>query len=289
MSFSRRDVLRWGFGAAMAGVAGSVPADAAEARRRRRRPAGPIPVALELYSLRDDCAKDLPRMIAETAKIGYKGVEFAGYHGRSAKELRKMLDDNNLVCCGTHTGLDTLLGDNFAKTVEFNQTLGNRYLIVPWMPEERLKSVEAIEATAKLFNELSDKARQSRMFVGYHAHAGDLRKVGDSTAWELLFGKTKPEVVMQIDTGNVLEGGGDPIALIKKFPGRSRTVHLKEHGGKPGACVGEGNVKWKEVFEACESVGGTRWYIVEQEAYAGAPLDSVRRCFENLKKMGKVS
>jgi sugar phosphate isomerase/epimerase len=289
MSLSRRDLLKWslGAGAALAAGVGADEVDA-QVRRRRRGPQGPIPVALELYSLRDDCAKDLPRMIAETAKIGYKGVEFAGYHGRTAKDLRKMLDDNGLVCCGTHTGLDTLLGDHFDKTVEFNKTLGNQYLIVPWMPEERLKSAEAIEATAKTFNELADKARQSRMFVGYHAHAGDLKKVGDSTAWEILFSKTKPEVVMQVDTGNVLEGGGEPIALIKKFAGRSRTVHLKEHGGKPGAVLGEGDVKWKEVFAACESVGGTRWYIVEQEAYAGAPLDSCRRCFENLKKMGKV-
>jgi hypothetical protein len=101
MSLSRRDLLKWslGAGAALAAVASDFAALEAEAqvRRRRRGAQGPIPVALELYSLRDDCAKDLPRMIAETAKIGYKGVEFAGYHGRSAQDLRKMLDDNGLV------------------------------------------------------------------------------------------------------------------------------------------------------------------------------------------------
>jgi len=61
--------------------------------------------------------------------MGYQGVEFAGYYGLTAEQLRKLLDDNGIVCCGTHTGLDTLLGDNLEKTIEFNKTLGNKYLI----------------------------------------------------------------------------------------------------------------------------------------------------------------
>ncbi|MDZ7620715.1 MAG: sugar phosphate isomerase/epimerase, partial [Patescibacteria group bacterium] len=162
------------------------------------------------------------------------------------------------------------------------------YLIVPGMPDDKLNSVEAIKKTAAFFDACAAKAKEHGMVVGYHAHGGDFRKVeGDVTRWDLLFSSTKPEVVMQMDIGNCLGGGGDPYATLEKFPGRSLTVHLKEHGGERGAPVGEGAVDWERVFRICESVGGTEWYIVEQEAYSGGPLDSVRKCLENLRKMGK--
>src|SRR2546429_9915554 len=99
-----------------------------------------IPFALQLYSVRNECAKDLDGTVAAVAKMGYKAVEFAGYYGRDAKSLRKLLDDLGLQCCGTHIGLDTLLGDNLPKNVEVNETLGNRFLIVPSLPEEYNKT-----------------------------------------------------------------------------------------------------------------------------------------------------
>jgi len=61
--------------------------------------------------VRDVAAKDVPGTIEAVAKMGYQGVEFAGYYGRKAEDLRKILDQNNLKCCGTHTGIDTLKGD----------------------------------------------------------------------------------------------------------------------------------------------------------------------------------
>src|SRR3974377_1871479 len=92
-----------------------------------------IPIGLQLYSLRDQCKTDLPGMLSAVSRIGYKGVEFAGYHGRTAKELRKMLDDNNLVACGTHTPYESVLPDKIQETIEFNHAIGNKFLIVPWM------------------------------------------------------------------------------------------------------------------------------------------------------------
>src|SRR5213082_773097 len=90
-----------------------------------------IPFGLQLYSVRNECAKDLDGTVAAVGKMGYKGVEFAGYYGRDAKTLRKLLDDAGLQCCGTHIALDTILGDALPKTIEFNKTLGNEYLMVP--------------------------------------------------------------------------------------------------------------------------------------------------------------
>ncbi len=282
MNISRRDVLKMGAGATAAWAGGVVPSWASVNVTKK------IPIGLQLYSVRKDCAEDLPGVLKAVAEMGYSGVEFAGYHGRSAEELRKLLDANGLKCCGTHTGLPTLFPENLGVTIEFNKTLGNKYLIVPWLPEDKRNSVEAIKKTAAFFDECAAKVKEHGMVVGYHAHGGDFSKVdGDTTAWDMLFGSTKPEVVMQMDIGNCIDGGGDPYTTLEKFPGRSLTVHLKEHGGERGATVGEGEVDWERVFRICESVGATEWYIVEQEAYDGQPLDSVRKCIRNLRKMGK--
>jgi sugar phosphate isomerase/epimerase len=264
--------------AAGASVAwGAAPAVQAAARNK-------IPIGLQLYSLREPCQTDLPGMIAAVGKIGYKGIEFAGYHDRTAKQLRQILDDNGLVCCGTHTPYESVLGDKLKETVEFNHILGNSFLIVPWMEG---KSKQDWLDKAKLFNEIADKVKPEKMWIGYHAHAHDFQKFDGETAWDLFFGRTKREVIMQLDTSNCRDGGADPVAVLKKYPGRARTIHLKASGGGPEAVIGEDLVNWKEVFAFCEGRGRTQWYIVEHET-AKDPLDAVRRNFEALKRMGKA-
>lgn len=243
-----------------------------------------IPVGLQLYSLRDQCAKDLPGMLVEVSKIGYKGVEFAGYHGRTAKDLRKMLDDNGLIACGTHTPFESVQPDKLQETIEFNQTIGNKFLIVPWMTG---KTKQEWLDKAKLFNDLTEKVKPHGMSVGYHAHAHDFEKLDGVSAWDLFFGTTKPEVIMQLDTSNCREGGADPVEVLKKYPGRARSIHIKASGGGPDAVIGEDKVNWPEVFAWCESKGGTQWYVLEHES-SKDPLTAVRRSFEALKKMGKV-
>src|SRR5690349_16002680 len=107
---SRREFL--GYTTAFAAAAAFAPGHLFSAERQ-----GKIPLAVQLYSVRKDCEKDLPGTLNAVGKIGYKAVEFAGYYGRDAKTLRKLLDDAGLKCCGTHIQLDTLLGDKLAKTV----------------------------------------------------------------------------------------------------------------------------------------------------------------------------
>ena len=244
-----------------------------------------IPVGLQLYSLREQCKTDLPGMLTAVSKIGYRGVEFAGYHGHSAKELRQLLDDNGIVACGTHTPYESVQGDKLKDTVEFNRTIGNKFLIVPWMNETKSKQ-EWLDR-AKLFNDIADKVKPDGMWVGYHAHAHDFKQIDGVSAWDLFFGNTKREVIMQLDTSNCCEGGADPVAVLKKYPGRARSIHIKANGGGPEAVIGEDKVDWKEVFAFCEGKGKTQWYVVEHES-SKDPLDAVKRSFDALRKFGKV-
>lgn len=248
-----------------------------------------IPVGVQLYSVRTECAKDLPGTIEKVAKMGYEGVEFAGYYGRDAKTLRKLLDDAGLLCCGTHTQLDTLLGDNLPKTIEYNKTIGNKFLIVPGLPEKYRSSRHAWLETAKLFNELSDKVRPHGMQVGYHNHSIEFKPLDGEMPWDTFFGNTKKEVIMQFDTGNAMGGGGDPLVFLARYPGRATTVHLKAFSkAKPNAIIGDDELPWQKIFELCETIGGTEWYIVEYESDAYPPLVSIEKCLEVLRSWGKA-
>ncbi len=274
----RQFVCRSALGVAGVALAASLPDIAFAASGKK------IPFGLQLWSIRDQCAKDLPASLQTVSKIGYKGVEFAGYHGRSAEELRKLLDENGLVACGSHTPYESFAADKLAATIEFNHAIGNKFLIVPWMENETRQ--EWLEK-ANQFNELADKLKPHGMKIGYHAHAHDFEKFDGETAWDIFFGNTKPEVIMQLDTGNCCEGGAEPVAVLKKYPGRARTIHIKAYGGGPDSVIGEDKVDWKGVFTFCEGLGKTEWYVLEHET-AKDPFDAVKRSYEALKKMGEV-
>lgn len=245
-----------------------------------------IPVGLQLWTVREECKKDFPGTIAKVAKMGYKGVEFAGFYERSAKDVRKMLDDNGLVCCGSHTAIDLLTNEKLAATMEYNRTIGNKFVIVPYLERKELKTKEDWLAKAKTFNELADKTRSEGVHIGYHAHQGDFLPIDGETPWDLLFGNTSKEVCMQLDTGNSMQGKADPVAVLKKYPGRSLSIHLKEFSAtNKKVLIGEGDVKWKEIFEVCESTGGTQWYIIEEESGNYPPLESAEQSLKNYKKL----
>ncbi len=246
-------------------------------------------IALQLYSVRGECAKDLPSTLQEVAEMGYDGVEFAGYYGRSARDLRTMLEDLGLEVAGTHVGIETLQGDRLGDSIEFNRVLGNQFLVVPSLPVEMTSSRGSWLRAAHLLNEIADQLRPEGMQVGFHNHVIEFQPIEGELPWDIIFGTTKRDVVMQFDTGNAMAGGVSPkqmLEIFERYPQRAMTVHLKEYSSKKGgALIGEGEVEWKEFFAICESLGGTEWYIVEQEQYPMGPLECARRSKENLDKI----
>lgn len=255
-----------------------------------------IPIALQVYSVRQEAAADLAGTLKAIAEMGYAGVEFAGYYDHNANDIRMMLDDNGLVCCGSHLGLDTLLGDNLLSTVEFNRILGNSNLIVPGLPEPRRASRAAWLETATLFNQIAARLREYGARTGYHNHHIEFTPMDGEAPWDTFFGHTDPDVIMQLDMGNGLAGGADLVSILERYPGRAVTVHLKPYDTAKGRddlhagfrpIIGEDSVPWAEVFRICETTGGTEWYIVEYESDAYPPLEAVKRCLDALRAMGK--
>jgi sugar phosphate isomerase/epimerase len=251
-----------------------------------------IPIALQLYTIGGDMRKDAAGSLAKVAKLGYKGVEFAGFPSQDAKEVRKMLDDNGLKCCGSHTGVNALQGDNFAKTVDFAKTIGNTRLIAPSLfrnfSNDAEKDKKMVEDMADTLNEISDKLKPEGLRTGFHCHPGEFKKIGDSTVWDIFFTRAKKEVIMQCDLGHMGSAGVDPVAYMNKYPGRASTVHVKPSAKKKsGGLVGDSDdtLDWPAIFKACETVGGTEWYIVE---YDGGSMEKAEKTIELLRQWGKA-
>jgi sugar phosphate isomerase/epimerase len=242
-----------------------------------------IPIGLQLYSLREESKKDFGETIKKVAGMGFEGVEFAGYFGKSAKEVRKMLDDSGLKAFGTHLGIEALLGDEFQKTVDFNLAIGNKYLIVAGLSGEYTSSKADWLKAADAFNGIAGKLKAHHLQTGFHCHHDNFVPREGEPGWDIFFKNTNPEVVMQLDSGNAMEGGADPLELVKRYPGRTSTIHLKDFSKtKKDVLLGEGEMKWKDLLELCSTVGKTEFYIVEQERYPYPPLESVKRCLDSL-------
>lgn len=250
---------------------------------------GGIRIALQLYSIREDCRRDLRGCLKAVAGMGYEGVEFAGYYGYDADELRGMLDEYGLEVAGSHTGIDALLGDYFDSTVEFNRRLGNRFIIVPSLPDYMRGSRDRWLETARLFNDLACKLERYGIRIGYHNHTVEFKPVDREVPWDIFFKNTRSDIVMQLDTGNAMRAGltvDEVFDIVRRYPGRAVTVHLKEYSRMSDRVViGEGDMRWREFIDLCLEIGGTEWFIIEQESYPYPPLECVRRCIDNLRRI----
>jgi sugar phosphate isomerase/epimerase len=243
---------------------------------------GCLQIGVQLYSVRQQCASDLPGTLSALASIGYRGIEFAGYYECSAKSLRQMLDERNLVACGSHVPCEAILSDNLAATIDFNLALGNQFLIVPWLSGNTRQDWLT---KAQLFNEVAAALKPHGLFVGYHSHAHDFNWIDGETTWDIFFNNTAPEVVMQLDTGNCTEGGVDPLAVLKKHPGRAASIHLQPHGGGDAeAIIGQDQVDWRGILDFCKCDGSTSWFVVEHDTSKDS-METVRRHFEAVTKL----
>jgi sugar phosphate isomerase/epimerase len=244
-----------------------------------------LPISLQLYSLRDDAPKDFPGILKQVAGIGFDAVEFAGYHGHSAADLRSVLDDLGLKCSGTHTAINLLEDAQYDATLRTHEILGTRNIIIPWLPLELHSTAEATLETAKRLTKLTEKIEKDGFRLGFHAHDADMKPLDDGrSTWYILGDNTPESFILQFDTANAMHGGSDPVQPLLDYPGRGLTVHFKEYPFN-GEAIGEGNVPFAEVIKALPTAGA-EWIVVEQEQYGNrTPIESCRVSFENVKAL----
>jgi sugar phosphate isomerase/epimerase len=270
-------------------AAGSATPEAAGAKR--------YPIGLELYSVRGELARDLPNTLKTVAKIGYEVVEFYSpyfkWTATYAKDVRAQMDDLGLRCYSTHNGFESFTPeDNFAHSIELNQILGTRYLVLASAPG----STSGVEGWKNLCGRLTSAVEQLKphgLSAGYHNHQAEWAKLeGGQRILEVIAANTPKEFVLQLDVGTCEEAGEDPVAWVKANPGRIKTMHLKDwtrsgQDDEKGYRVifGEGVTPWRELVAAAESVGGVEYFLIEQEGSRFSEFETAKRCLDAWKAM----
>jgi len=249
-----------------------------------------VPIALQLYTVRDDLANDFEGTLRRVAEIGYAGVEFAGFCDLPASRVFRLLQELNLRVAGVHWPLDKLESE-IEAVVEYNLEILNDYIVVPWLPEERRRDRKKWREVANSMNEIAQDIQDYGLKICYHNHAFEFEKYGGELGFDILFEAADPDLVcVELDTYWLKYGGQDPVEYIRRMAGRCPLIHLKDMGKDEKRSmveIGEGILDFNVIFEAAEA-GGVQWYVVEQDTCSRPPLESARISFENLKARGKV-
>jgi len=254
-------------------------------------PVQAIPVGLELYSVRDELAKDLMGTVRDVARDGYQVVEFyAPYYGWTAdyaRQVRKLMDDLGIRCNSTHNGAESFSAEGLGKAIELNQILGARYIV--WASAGQPKGLDGWKAVAEKLSATADKLKPLGMATGYHNHQLEFTPVEGKRPIEVIAANTPAEVMLQLDVGTCIEAGSDPVAWIEANPGRIHSIHCKDWSPDPNkgykVLFGEGVAPWPKIFQAAENGGGVEYYLIEQEGSRFSELEGVERCLANWKKI----
>ncbi len=266
---------------------------------------------LQLYSVREDMKVNPLGTLQQLSKMGFKYVEHASYvnrkfYGYSAVEFKKVLNDLGLKMPSGHTVLRSQHWDAAAKdftsewkyTVEDAATLEQQFVISPWMDENLRKDHDALLHFLDLFNKSGELCKKSGMRFGYHNHDFEFNtKVNEQLLYDIILQHTDPAlVIQQLDIGNMLGAGGNALEIIKKYPGRFVSMHVKDEiksakGGMnsnyESTVLGKGVMPVKQIIDLGLKIGGTEHFIIEQESYQGQkPLDAMKADLAIMRKWG---
>jgi sugar phosphate isomerase/epimerase len=252
-----------------------------------------VPVGLELYSVRDELAKNPEDTVRKVAQIGYEAVEFYApyfqWTDAQAKSMRSLMDQLGIKCYSTHNDDKYFSAENINHAQDLNLILGTKYMVQAWSdPKPHLDEWKAL---ADRLNAAAEKLASAGLSVGYHNHDAEWKPVEGKRPMEVLAANTKPSVMLQLDVGTCLSAGADPVAWIRSNPGRIRSIHCKDWSPDPDkgykVLFGEGKADWKGIFEAAESVGGIEYYLIEQEGSRYGEMGTVMRCLSAFHEMRK--
>ena len=266
-------------------------------------------VGIQLYSVRDDMMKDPVGSLTQLSKMGYVYVEHANYvdkkfYGFLAPEFRKKLDGLGLKMISGHTVMGKQhwdetkkdFSDSWKKTVEDAAVLGQKWVISPYMDESMRKTYDDFKRYMDVFNKSGELCKKSGMKFGYHNHDFEFsQKLNGEKIFDIIMKSIDPNLVaLQLDMGNLYNGGAVALDVMNQYPGRFEIVHVKDEiAAKEGTekyistILGEGIVNTQKVVELATTKGGTKCYIIEQESYGDkTPMYCAKADLEIMKKWG---
>lgn len=244
-------------------------------------------IGLQLYSIKELTAVDFIGTLEKVAKIGYEGVEFAGYFNTASKELKKALDGFGLKAAGSHIGVDEIKKD-INGLIEYSLEINSPYIICPGLPEEMCNNKEAYKRTADLFNQVGQKCCEHGLKFGYHNHDFEFKKHDGEYGLDLLYKYTEPDnLFFELDTYWVEFSGLKSVDFIEKYKERCAILHIKDMKSeidKQNTEIGKGIMDFKAITAKGKQYG-VNWYIVEQESFEIPQLKSIEESLHYLKKI----
>jgi len=245
-----------------------------------------IPIAVQMFSLREESEADFAGTLKKVAELGYDGVEFAGYGGLTAKEVRELLDQYGLQAVSSHIPLDQLI-NSADQVIADQKILGSRYVVCPFLPPESRTEVFYQKLIISL-EQLGKKFRASGITLCYHNHDFELDRLADGRmALESILDDTSPENVQaEFDIYWLAKRNEDPVNWLNRYQGRTPLVHLKDMTTDREqffAELGTGGIDVQAVLETGNSVG-VQWWIVEQDESRRTPFESIEISINYLKK-----
>jgi sugar phosphate isomerase/epimerase len=269
-------------------------------------------LGIQLYTVRDDMKNDPQGTLKKLSAMGYKNVEHANYvngkfYGYAPLEFRKILDDLGLKMPSGHTVMNNNDWDKSANdfTGKWKQTVadaaivGQRYVISPWLDESLRKSYDDLVSFLDVFNKCGELCKKSGLKFGYHNHNFEFKySLNGKQIYDIILEKTDPDLVLQqIDIGNMYGAGGRALDIIKKYPGRFESMHVKDEIKSTGkgemednfesTVLGKGILPVKAIVDLGKKTGGTTEFIIEQESYQGkTPLECAKEDLAVMKGWG---
>jgi sugar phosphate isomerase/epimerase len=263
-----------------------------------------IPLGIQLWTVKSEAEKDLEGTLQKLYSAGFREIEFAGYYGRSAADLGKLMKGMGFSLVSTHWGAGDI-AKNGAQIIADAKTLGLKYIVcsspgvspekdkLPW--EERMQAVDLDDwkRNAKLFNEFGKQVADAGMTFGYHNHSAEFRKFDGKTAFDHLYEMTDPKYTkIQLDVGWATVAGVDPIAILDKYSGRVVSLHVKDVGKRAAdgkephsVAIGEGVTDWKKVIGKARSAGVKHYFYEQEEPFTRPILESAKISADYLSKL----
>ena len=225
----------------------------------------PDRIGIQLYTVRKLMARDAAGTLEKIATIGYREVELAGLYGKSLREMRGLLDRNQLAAPSSHIGTAEMRGD-WERTLADALTLGQRYITCAWI-DEADRTPYGYRKIAELFNHSAEAARRAGLQFCYHNHDFEFVKMGDTVPYDLLLADCDPDLVkMEMDIFWLVKGGRDPIEYFKWHPGRFPLVHVKDMDARGNMVdVGKGVIGFPGIFEHARQAGIQHCFVEHDE------------------------
>ena len=243
-------------------------------------------ISLQLYTLREETARDMAGTLREVSEIGYPAVEFAGYGGLAPQEIKTILADLGLRASGAHVPLGSFETD-LGSVLDDMHSLDCDHAVVPSAPPGRRGDEASVARLAENLNRWGRLCRAEGVTLSYHNHDFEFAPLGGSTMWDVLVGETDPGLVhLELDLYWVKYGGADPENVLRSVADRVSLIHLKDMAPDASLSdlpVGEGTMPWEGLLEAA-GAAGVEWYIAEQDN-PGDALEDVRKGLRHLREL----